>query len=201
MGIPNFVSGYPPDGSTLGSTKSTIRDNLDGTFQTLSIDHSNQNQSNPGYHTVIHQKTQSSVSTVAGINQLFSGVPGTLVVNAVTTSAIPNNGDVQFYSLTGAGGLSQLTGNVGSAEGFCWVGGILIQWGSVAATTSTTGTVTFNSRANCPSFPHACLNVYTTLKGSIVSDIISIVSSSTTQFVWKKSTATLAGFAWFAIGN
>src|SRR5580700_2776789 len=112
MAIPPYVKGYPPDGSSLGQTKSTIRNNLDGTFDTVAVDHVNNNGPNmqpAGYHTIIHEVTQTNVSTVAGVNQIFSGVPGTLVVNSVTTKAIPNNGDTQLYSLTGAGVLAQLT--------------------------------------------------------------------------------------------
>lgn len=201
MAIPTFTEGYPPDGSSLGETKAVIRDNLDGTFKVFSQDHRDQNESNPGYHTVIREQTQTTVSTVSGINQIFSGVPGTLIVNGVTTPFIPKNGDVQLYSLTGAGGLSQLTGNVASGEGFCWVGGILIQWGSVAPTSSPSGTVTFSSRANCSSFPNNCFNVYTSLKGSLASIIISVVSSNTSGFNWAKAPTNTAGFAWFAIGN
>jgi hypothetical protein len=134
MPIAPYFRGYPPDGSSLGQTKSVIRDNLDGTFDTLNVDHVNNNGqpgSNPaGYHTVIHEVTQTSVSTVTGVNQLFSGVPGTLVVNGTTTPAIPSNGDTQLYSLTGQGVLSQLTGSNASANGYTWIGGILLQWGT-----------------------------------------------------------------------
>lgn len=133
MPIPTYTPGYPPDGSSLGQTKSVIRNNLDGTFETLNVDHINNNGqpgSQPaGYHTIIHEVPQTSVSTVTGYNQVFSGVPGTLVVNGTTTPAIPNNGDQQLYSLTGAGALSQLTGSNTSTNGYAWVGGILLQWG------------------------------------------------------------------------
>ena len=102
MPIPTYTPGYPPDGSSLGQTKSTIRNNLDGTFQTLAIDHVNNNGqpgSNPaGYHTIIHQVSQTSVSTVSGVNQVFSGVPGSLRVNTVTTPIITPGGDTQLYS-------------------------------------------------------------------------------------------------------
>ena len=43
MSIPAFTPGYPPDGSSLGETKSVIRNNLDGTFLTLGVDHINNN--------------------------------------------------------------------------------------------------------------------------------------------------------------
>ena len=63
MGIPAYVPGYPPDGSSLGQTKSTIRNNLDGTFQTIAVDHINNNgdpgSQPPGYHTIIHEVPQT----------------------------------------------------------------------------------------------------------------------------------------------
>ncbi len=43
MAIPIYTLGYPPDGSSLGQTKTTIRNNLDGTFLTLGGDHVNNN--------------------------------------------------------------------------------------------------------------------------------------------------------------
>lgn len=136
MSIPTYTPGYPPDGSSLGQTKKPIRDNLDGTFQTLAVDHVDNNGSPgsqpAGYHKVIRQVPQTSVSTVTGYNQVFAGVPGTLVVNGTTTSAIPNNGDQQLYSLTGSGILAQLTGYSATENGYCWIGGILLQWGIFA---------------------------------------------------------------------
>lgn len=136
MPIPTYTPGYPPDGSSLGQTKATIRNNLDGTFETIAVDHINNNgqpgSNPPGYHTVIHEVPQSSVSTVNGYNQIFSGVPGSLVVNGTTTPAVPNNGDQALYSLTGGGILSQLTGSSASTNGYAWVGGILLQWGIFA---------------------------------------------------------------------
>ena len=140
MPIPTYTPGYPPDGSSLGQTKATIRNNLDGTFETLAVDHVNNNGqpgSQPaGYHTVVHQVPQTSVSTVTGYNQLFSGVPGTLIVNGVATPSVPSNGDQQLYSLTGSGVLSQLTGYRANENGFCWCGGILFQWGIFAMGTN-----------------------------------------------------------------
>ena len=46
MSIPTYTQGYPPDGSSLGQTKSVIRNNLDGTFLTLAVDHVDNN----GHH-------------------------------------------------------------------------------------------------------------------------------------------------------
>jgi len=207
MPIPTYTPGYPPDGSSLGQTKSTIRNNLDGTFQTLAVDHINNNGqpgSQPaGYHTIIHEVPQASVSTVNGYNQVFSGVPGTLIVNGVATPNIPSNGDTQLYSLTGMGGLSQLTGNSANANGYQWIGGILLQWGTATGTSSSTKAVTFS-----PAFPNNCFNVNAIpirAASSPGADFACvIVTSSVTKngfTIGNIGSHTVAGFYWFAIGN
>jgi hypothetical protein len=211
MPIPTYTLGYPPDGSSLGQTKTVIRNNLDGTFETLNVDHVNNNGqpgSNPaGYHTIIHEVTQTSVETVAGVNQVFSGIPGTLVVNSVTTPAIPSNGDTQLYSLTGMGGLAQLTGFSAMDNGYAWMGGILVQWGtdSIASGSHVTDSTTFPI-----AFPNNCFAVVLTLQaasgGSDSSDnTISITSSSphksTFSWIFNGQSGNYPNFFWVAIGN
>ena len=216
MPIPTFTPGYPPDGSSLGQTKATLRNNIDGTFETLAIDHIDNNGSPgsqpAGYHTVIHQVPQASVSTVAGYNQLFSGVPGTLQVNASTTPAIPNNGDQQLYSLTGGGILSQLTGSLRAARGYVWVGGLLFQWGTVnfPSANAFRATVLFTTGGGV-NFPNAVFNMSATLicksgGSSSEENCISIVngSISTTAFQFQYAGQTpgeFNNFFWQAIGN
>jgi len=210
MPIPTYTPGYPPDGSSLGQTKATIRNNLDGTFQTLAVDHVNNNGqpgSQPaGYHTIIHEVPQTNVNTVSGYNQIFSGVPGTLVVNGTTTPSIPNNNDAQLYSLTGMGGLSQLTGNSAAVDGYAWAGGILFQWGkaTIANSSSVTGTVNFN-----PPFQNNCLNVSLTLiavnGGTSSSDnTLALQNAAPTKnsFSWQfnGNKGSYTNFFWFAIG-
>lgn len=211
MPIPTYTPGYPLDGSSLGQTKATIRNNLDGTFETLNVDHVNNNgqpESQPaGYHTIIHEVPQVSVSTVTGYNQVFSGIPGTLTVNSVTTPAIPPNGDQQLYSLTGGGILSQLTGNSLSTNGYSWMGGILLQWGQVTTSLSggTTGIVTFPV-----TFPNNIFNIQTLMgfSGSPPSNsnsgtIAFVNPVSRTAFSWRCLTTSgqYKTFYWLAIGN
>ena len=205
MPIPTYTPGYPPDGYSLGQTKSTIRNNLDGTFETLNIDHVNNNGqpgSQPaGYHTVIHEVSQTSVSTVNGYNQIFSGVPGTLVVNGITTPTIPSGGDTQLYSLSGAGVLSQLTGSSRTQKGYVWVGGLLFQWG-VKSSPGQSGTVNFN--APNVNFPNNCFNVQLTLQrnGSTATSSIYLDGvPGTTSFNYSGDTSGAANLYWFAIGN
>ena len=202
MGIPTYTPGYPPDGSSLGQTKSTIRNNLDGTFLTLAVDHVNNNgQPNmqpAGYHTIIHTVPQASVATVNGYTQVFSGVPGTLIVDGVTTPNIPGGGDTQLYSLSGIGVLSQLTGNNLSANGFCWVGGILIQWGNFNPNSSTS--VTFPV-----AFPTAVFNIQLTGSASNNSTFrngVATGSLTTAGFNWQGTIDShWTPIYWMAIGN
>lgn len=209
MSIPAFTQGYPPDGSSLGETKSVIRDNLDGTFLTLGVDHINNNGQpgmNPaGYHTIIHQVTQTNVSTLmpTGYNQVFSGVPGNLIVNGVTTPAIPPT-DTQLYSLTGAGQLAQLTGyNISSNNGYAWAGGILFQWG-VVATTGTSGNIDFTASPNIK-FPTAVYNVQLTpsTTNTTTFPIYNVLEASltTSGFNYYSNIANAKHLFWFAIGK
>jgi len=211
MPIPTYTPGYPPDGSSLGQTKATIRNNLDGTFQTLAVDHVNNNGqpgSNPaGYHTVIHEVIQTSVDRITDVNQIFSGVPGTLVVDSITTPAIPPNGDTQLYSLTGQGGLSQLTGNSSQTRGYQWIGGVLIQWGRVISTASNNTEnfeVTFPRRVFSLTFGMIVTSGSTTnhvgqvyLKGAFAT-----TDAPVSSFNWRQSdlSSDAVGFYYTAIG-
>lgn len=217
MPIPTYTPGYPPDGSSLGQTKKVIRDNLDGTFQTLNVDHVNNNGqpgSNPaGYHMIIHEVTQTAVNTVSGVNQLFSGIPGTLVVDSNPTPAFPL-AETCLYSLSGSGKLSQLTGGVrSSSSGYVWSAGLLSQWGFVNTggtwpPSSTPTTQTFNQ-----SFPNSCFFVLITLASSTngvssSSDVyidrtaLSLAPNPVTGFIWRNNItdSKVNGFYWFAMG-
>lgn len=215
MSIPSFTEGYPPDGSSLGQTKAVIRDNLDGTFLTLAVDHVNNNGqpgSQPaGYHTIIHEVPQSNVSTVTGYTQVFSGVPGTLVVNSVTTPLFPNDGDTQLYALSSNGNLAQLSGYSAATFGFTWIGGMLMQWGLQPLTSAANqmDSVTFGT--NTKRFPNNCYSVQATLicqvGGTTSSDnTLSIVSGSVSRTGFSYQYAGIGGnrytgFYWIAIGN
>ncbi len=204
MPIPTYTVGYPPDGSSLGQTKVVIRNNLDGTFQTLGIDHINNNGqpgSQPaGYHTVIHEVPQATATTVTGYNQVFAGVPGTLSVNATLTPNIPSGGDTQLYALTSLGKLYQLTGANTATNGYAWVGGILLQWGTTASSTSDIP-VTFS-----PAFPNNIFNIQVTpirAHGKFTNNFSVAPGATTSTFtiVNANSSTTLLSYYWLAIGN
>jgi hypothetical protein len=216
MSIPTYSLGYPPDGSSLGETKAVIRNNLDGTFLTLGIDHVNNNGqpgSNPaGYHTVIHQVTQTAdPPAISGVNQVYSKL--------VTPNTSGGVADTQLFTRTGNGGISQLTGSSSVSDGWQWVGGVLLQWGTVLISTGTgdsshrTGTLTFQNRnAGAIPFPNNCFNITANLTvinttDTTSSSTISFRSISATSFRWlinmstSNLTTTYPSFYWFAVGN
>lgn len=208
MSIPTFTTGYPPDGSSLGQTKATIRNNLDGTFLTLAVDHINNNGSPgakpAGYHKVIHSVPQASnPAPVAGYGQLFCKT-----VNSFTN-------DQALFWETGAGIVQQLTTNItptANTNGYTFLpGGLILQWGFRSVTSgawpSNTNTA-LNFTAQVPAnvnFQSNCFAVWTTNSGTGTSQgQVEIASKSTTGFVWRftgSSSATENGFFWWAIGN
>jgi hypothetical protein len=202
MPIPTYTPGYPPDGSSLGQTKSTIRNNLDGTFQTLAVDHINNNGdpgSNPaGYHNVIHCVPQGSdPGAIAGYGELYSKS-----INSVVT-------DTALFWETGTGLITQLTVNltpVAATDGYSFLpGGMIVQWGQ---STSSSGnqTITFPL-----AFPNACFNVQVTLTvpSSTANSSAAVTYPgsagptlfSKTQFNFRYGGSSINGFFWFAIGN
>lgn len=205
MAIPAYIQGYPQDGSSLGQSKTTIRNNLDGTFLTLGVDHINNNGlpgSQPaGYHTLIHQVTQTAVTTLANYNQVFSGIPGNVTVNGVATAEIPTGGDTQLYSLSSMGILNQLTGSLKNTPGYAWLGGILIQWGLVASSSTQSNPVIYPVE-----FPTAIFNIQVTpvrVAGVFTSDYSVAPGATKAGFTIINATggATGLAFYWFAIGN
>lgn len=215
MGIPHFSQGYPPDGSSLGNTKTVIRGNLDGTFLTLGIDHVNNNGSpgsNPaGYHTVIHEVTQTSApANIVGVNQIFSLIP---------PSGIPDAVNPQLFNLTNSI-LSQMTGRQATQNGFVWCAGMLIQWGIINGTHGADNhfspgdpiSVSFNAVSGNFNFPTECLSIWTQ---PLALSTNEPASSSTATVAIDKDSITAAGFSgkftsggssytnffWIAIGN
>jgi hypothetical protein len=197
MSIPSYTPGYPPDGSTLGQTKTTIRNNLDGNFQVFSVDHQNQNQTNPGYHKIVHLIPQGSdPSTIAGIDQVYPKL-----VNFGGTGSF-----TQLFQKNSGGGVSQLTGTLGSAIGYQFIGGVILMWGIVSSTAQT-GAVTFPLIYGPGNgFANNCYNVQCTPIVSGTTDHASstyVQSVSVTGFTWYQAdrSSSGTGFYWLAIGN
>jgi hypothetical protein len=201
MAIPSYTSGYPPDGSSLGQTKTTIRNNLDGTFQAFSIDHNNQNETGPGSHAQVQIKlTPSYPSIPAG---LYGAGYETLYTQQVV------NGELFFVRGADAAG-ARLTGpnypNPG-VNGYTFIpGGMMVNWGFVSASGNTSGTVTFTN-----AFINNRFGVYTTLTYASTAPTspspqwvsVGTTASPLTGFAWNliSSSSAITGFYWFAIGN
>lgn len=205
MSIPVYTLGYPPDGSSLGQTKQTIRNNLDGTFLTLAVDHINNNGqpgSNPaGYHKVIHMVSQAGdPPLVAAVGQLY-----TKSVNS------GGNTDTSLFFETGGGGgrKLQLTSNFTptiSANGYTFLAGVsgtsspIIQWGSTTAVTNSGSTIVTFPKA----FPNAVFSVQVTAVTSDNTTIrLSLEGNATkTGFTTTQTSSTkFTNMYWMAIGN
>jgi hypothetical protein len=201
MTIPTYNLGYPPDGASLGETKAEIRNNLDGTFLTLGVDHINNNGqpgSNPaGYHNNIHMVTQGAApANMAGVLQLFTLVP---------PSGIPDATNPQLFTLTNSI-LSQLTGKkttaANNSNGYVWVGGVLIQWG-IASTPHESATPLLFATNNV-AFPNFCFMVQVTgIRSNSGGDGIFVLqgSVSNTGFTFRNGSGSIDNSYWMAIGN
>lgn len=201
MSIPTFIDGYPPDGSSLGQTKAVIRDNLDGTFLTVGVDHINNNGQpgmNPsGYHNVSHMVPQASdPSAVTGYGQLYSK----------TISS-----DQALFWETGNGIVQQLTANIDPTvmrNGYTFLpGGLILQWGYVVNATKNSVTAQL---FNIP-FPNNTFNLQgTSGKGNGATVTLTFDGNPPTltpaplvqfdYFVTASGPASI-NFFWMAIGN
>lgn len=183
--------------------------NLQNNFQqldtTYKVDHValTDNTTSNGYHTIIHQQknvTNTDPAPIAGVNQIY--------VKEVTPNTTVTTADTQLFSITGAGGISQLTGNFAASEGYQWIGGMLLQWGNVnlPGTNNPNGTVTFKDRVvGAIPFPTSCLNVTLTLQANATTaqanSIAVLGSLSATSFNWVFTGSTSYNkFYWFAVG-
>ena len=202
MSIPTYVKGFPQDGSTLGNTKTQIRQNLDGTFETLAVNHFDNNDPNAGQHMFI-QMPNSSVAP-PGMN----GANECDLYNGGSSMGGANNFFFLPPASTSLSDSIQITRNeqpLQVTNGFSWLpGGILIQWGQVNFGGMITGNVNFNTDTN------SVFSIVTTPFGalsgnsSIVIKVTSITTGTPGNFTYQITSpvATLASsFFWIAIGQ
>lgn len=208
-----YQPGKPLPGDLLSDSQGDIKDNFTVANTVMSIDHYPfaDLTTNAGRHKDIHiVKRVGNPATVAGTQILF-----TKDYTPNTSPASP--ADTQLFTMTGAGGLSQLTGNNSANEGWCWMGGILLQWGTVTiggSSSHVTGTVTFQSRSAGSTIPFPnnifAINATLTIASSsttTASNTIAIRSKSITNFLWVYNSSSSSGsadhpqFYWTAIGN
>ncbi len=194
MPIPTFTLGYPPDGSSLGNTKTTIRNNLDGTFEAFSVDHQDQNEVSAGTHTKVQLLNVAGSSPPSGLNNGFE---------TLYSQAIAGNGEV-FFTRGNSGVGIQLTGPgtpSAIANGFTFLaGGILMQWGSVNAPGSS-GTVSYPT-----AFPNAMFSIQFNYARAVTSNAISFAINSAgtntnSQFTYYSTSSGSNTLYWIAIGH
>lgn len=188
----------------------------------ITVDHENFGSTTNGYHTIIHQRTGAGTQNVtrSGPGAVFANVPASisgvdqLFAGLYTPDTTGGTADTQLFTLTGIGGLSQITGSFATTEGWAWVSGILLQWGTVSqafGSGSTTGSVIFKDRVpGAIAFPNNCFLVLTTplvsfasLPSSQASINIRQSTLSNTQFSYQffSNSSNYIGFFWVAIGN
>lgn len=210
MSIPNFVEGYPLDGSSLGSSKVQIRNNIDGTFQTLAVDHYDNNGNHGGVtgdagtHYQAQFKEIGGSSPPSGLSNGYGTVYSQAIAGATELYFVRGNNPTGIQ-LTGPGSPSA------ASNGYSFLpGGVLIQWGSVSAAFSggDEADVIFPL-----AFPNAVFNIQTTptYNESVATPSnsgqcnvgFSINKIVLTKFRYRIITNSSAWrrFYWIAIGN
>ena len=211
MSIPTYIEGYPQDGSSLGSTKAQIRANLDGTFETLSVDHINNNgvsstdpsiSGTPGYHNVIRFQDQGNIFTrpqsIADTTQMY-------------TNNDPVNGDVQqLFVMSNARKAYQETtmldafySTFGTNPGWSYIpGGLVIQWGRATGQSSSGQNVTVPITYAHTIFKVFIVPFYTGSEPSASATIgVKILSSSQFRYIFQTASSSFGGVDWISIGT
>lgn len=194
MAIPPFTAGLPQNGQSLGNSKANIRDNIDGTFQTVAKNHFNNNSGSAGKHQYIQFPTDVNPGGSTGANELllYNGLDGILnnLYFIPPGKAVPSAG-------------IQLTRNespITASTGFTWLpGGIIMQWGT--ATKTSGQTVSFS-----PSFLAVPYSVQITVFENNVNRHTVFVSATTTSNFTVTSRDSSGAdesntFFWLAIGK
>lgn len=198
-----YKLGIPEGPDNPSNDQPDMKINNDNIAKFVAIDHIPFGVANSGYHTVIHQKPYlnntwnpaapgGTPPAIAGVEQVFS------MNYTPNYPAAPT--DTQLFSKTGGGGISQLTGQFGSAQGWCWTSGILLMWGQITPA-GTSGTVNFYDGALRPAgipFPNNIFTIH--LEVAPIPALTSITAISTTAFSWKTSIIETIIY-WFAVGN
>lgn len=214
-----YTDNIPFSSNNPSNDQPIMEQNTNSINSVLSVDHIAFNTPNSiggnlqgGYHTIIHQPFRTIAAQTAWNAFAGSGVPAAVKTTAITgvnqtfsmnytPDTTGGTADTQLFSMTGGSGISQLTGNHTSdlSGGWCWVGGILLQWGNFASSL-TTDTVTFKDRnVGAIPFPNNCFGVVMQNVGN-TAPIYRVFSFTKAQFIWVSSVAPTA-FFWVAIGN
>ena len=178
-----------------------------------------------GYHTNVHLVSQGAAPAAipAGLTPL---AVGQLLDLSVTTDSTTPDTDTQLFHVTSNGGISQLTGNAAQEQGYQWIGGTLIQWGTILLSTGGAGdnhrtaSILFQGRlttgavatTNTIPFPNNCFSIQLTFAAALTSlttnsSSLYVQAISPTGFTWVANSSsssfatTMVKFYWIAIGN
>lgn len=180
-----------------------MKANTNAIFAYVEVDHVPFNQATSGYHNVIHQTIQAlDPVTIAGINQVYA--KNVTPVSSVTAT------DTQLFTKTGLGVISQLTGWIEAldgdsySQGYAWVGGILVQWGTSLIINNV---ISFKDRIpGAINFPNNIFQVNLSLNAPGSTSAQSTISArNVTTTGFRMNISSFAGsytsFSWIAIGN
>lgn len=217
-----FTRDKPAATDLLSASQDVIKQNFNTSDDVMDIDHFpfSNTGANKGFHKTINQPQQTR--TRSGVGAVYAGFPASsaslnkLITASYITDATVSSTSTQLFSLSSNGEISQLTGHLTSVttDGWQWMGGILMQWGTVS-TASSSGVVTFKNRvAGAIEFPNNLFVVTLGIKSSLTGQnrpttyVIDTSGTNTdkTKFTWNKienpaSGIQYTGFYWIAIGN
>jgi len=205
MPIPTYIEGFPQDGSSLGNTRVQIRNNLDGTFETLAVDHIDNNGNPggkpPGYHNVIHFQDQGTLPTtpptVSGVTQLYTNTDTHSIQQVIFETTAGN----YYQQTTMLDAFRARFGTNGGGSGRGWTylpGGLIMNYGFTSVQSSPI-TVTF-STLGLPTFSNTNYIINTTPYGGLTPQFnVSVIDGDSFRILYLVSSGS-SGFYWTAIG-
>ncbi len=193
-----YINNTPPSGEDPSVSQPDLLTNTQSNDLIWQVDHHGFEDNDGGYHTIIHQKqTPGNVdpAPIIGVNQIY--------VKTIS-------GDTQLFSMTGGGGISQLTGNNSSNNGFQWLGGILLQWGRITGVGTGISSSDVLFATNNINFPNNLFTLDATplyLAGdpsstsSQVTVWVKPIDKTKFRYTINSNSVSTSGFTWIAIGN
>jgi len=203
----NYNLGIPDGPNNPSNDQPNMKENNDNINQILSVDHIPFNVTNSGYHTVIHQLSNGGFPA-ADPPAIPLPPVGQTYVKEVTANSTT---DTQLFFRTALGGISQLTGNNATQNGYQWIGGTLIQWGLLDQTISNPvngGLINFpipfpteTFIINATFFPTAPLIALQNPGATLTVNAVDVNKFAWAIYITNPNfPSVLRGFYWFAIG-
>ena len=190
-------SPVPQAGQSLGFTRDTLKNNIQGIIDTIAINHFGTTDPNYGKHRYIQMPEVISAPATA----IDEGAVYTKSINGTAQLFYRNENNGTEVQLTGtsAGG----TDTVAATNGYTFLpGGILMQWG-IKGSLSSTGSVSY-----LIPFPTNVFNVQSSLiskaggtsSSNTVAPITGTITTSGFQYSYTGSSSYVS-FYWVALGN